>query len=282
MHLGTFNLLDLLVPLWQGVFNHKKNDPPSNWPWAILHSDTWETHGRDITAATPFLPGSFDQPPHNIAKKINSGYKAWEWLLYLYGLAPALLYGVLLEPYYSHFCKLALYYQGRVDQLHFCWQSIHALLHLTAEVTRIGPPVCSSQWTMEYTIRNLGKEIRQPSNLYANLSQCGLLRCQVNTLIAMIPDLDPPSPPLPCGTIDLGQGYALLCAQDRYNCLMCPHEAGALLHYLRSMVADGTNWCLKVTRWAHLQLPNGQVARSWWKEALKPLGKCRMAHNMKV
>ena len=42
---------------------------------------------------------------------------------------------------------------------------------------------------MECTIGNLGEEIRQPSNPYANLSQRGLLRCQVNALTAMIPDL---------------------------------------------------------------------------------------------
>jgi hypothetical protein len=114
----------------------------------------WESHGRDVAAATPYLPGSFDRPPRNIAEKINSGYKAWEWLLYLYGLAPALLFDILPEPYYSHFCKLVramriiqqhrisasdliladtllrsfayefetLYYQRRQDQLHFCRQ----------------------------------------------------------------------------------------------------------------------------------------------------------------
>ncbi len=61
-----------------------------------------------------------------------------------------------------------LYYQRKVGRLHFCRQSIHALLHLAPEVTRIGPPICSSQWTMERTIGNLGEEIRQPSNPYAN------------------------------------------------------------------------------------------------------------------
>src|SRR5882762_3782770 len=40
-------------------------------------------------------------------------------------------------------------WQRRVGRLHFCRQSIHALLHLAPEVTRIGPPICSSQWTME-------------------------------------------------------------------------------------------------------------------------------------
>ena len=318
MHLGTFNLADLLVSLWRGTLDHDVDDPPSSWPWAVLHGVVWETHGKAVAAATPFLPGSFDRPPRNIAEKINSGYKAWEWLLYLYGLAPALLYEILPDPYYSHFCKLVhamhvihqhhihvsnlklagkllesfvqefeqLYYQRRVDCLHFCRQSIHALLHLAPEVTRIGPPICSSQWTMERTIGNLGEEIRQPSNPYANLSQRGLLRCQVNALTAMIPDLRPPTcPSLPRGAIDLGQGYILLRARDRYERLMRPQEAGALLRYLGSRpdsASTNADWCPKVTRWARLRLPNGQVARSLWKEALKPLGKLRTARNVKV
>ncbi|KJA18806.1 hypothetical protein HYPSUDRAFT_144447 [Hypholoma sublateritium FD-334 SS-4] len=320
MHLGTFNLSDLLVMLWRGAFDHDTDDPPSNWPWAVLNGETWETHGRDVAAATPFLPGSFDRPPRNIAEKINSGYKAWEWLLYLYGLAPALLYGILPEPYYSHFCKLVramriiqqhhiraddlklagnllrsfveefetFYYQRRVSRLHFCRQSIHALLHLVPEVTRIGPPICSSQWTMERTIGNLGEEIRQPSNPYANLSRRGLLRCQVNALTAMIPDLGPPAPSLPRGAVDLGQGYILLRARDRYDRSMRPPEASALLHYLARRAGaerysvGNSSWCPKITRWARLQLPNGQVARSRWKESLKPLGKIRTARNVKA
>jgi hypothetical protein len=319
MHLGTFNLSDLLVGLWRGTLDYDMDDLPSSWPWAVLNGEVWETHGRDVAAATPFLPSTFDRPPRNIAEKNNSGYKAWEWLLYLYGLGPALLYGVLPEPYYSHFCKIVcamhiihqhhicaddlklagnllesfvqefetFYYQQRVGRLHFCRQSIHALLHLAPEVTRIGPPICSSQWTMERTIGNLGEEIRQPSNPYANLSQRGLLRCQVNALTEMIPDLGPPPPSLPQGAIDLGQGYVLLPAQDRYDHLMRPQEAGALSHYLGgSAAADGSSvncdWCPKVTIWARLRLRNGQVARSLWKESLKPLGKLRTARNVKV
>lgn len=141
---------------------------------------------------------------------------------------------------------------------------------------------------MEHTIRNLGEEIRQPSNPYANLSQCGLLQCQVNALTAMIPDLGPPPLSLPRGAIDLGQGYILLRAQDRYERLMHPQEAGALLRYLSNTIAEGSSvnincdWCPKVTRWARLRLPNGQVARSCWKESLKPLGKLRTARNVKV
>ncbi|KJA24703.1 hypothetical protein HYPSUDRAFT_135758 [Hypholoma sublateritium FD-334 SS-4] len=317
MHLGTFNLADLLLSLWRGTLDHDTGDLPSDWPWAVLNGETWETHGKDVASATPFLPGSFDRPPRNIADKINSGYKAWEWLLYLYGLAPALLYKILPEPYYSHFCKLVramriihqyhirvddlqlannllksfveeyetLYYQRKVGRLHFCRQSIHALLHLAPKVTRIGPPICSSQWTMERTIGNLGEEIRQPSNPYANLSQRGLLRCQVNALKAMIPDLGPPQVSLPRGSIDLGDGYILLRAQDRYERLMHPQEATALLHFFDTTAAARSlvnrYWCPKVTRWARLRLPNGQVARSRWKECLKPLGKLRTARNVK-
>ncbi|KAF8869902.1 hypothetical protein CPB84DRAFT_1693643 [Gymnopilus junonius] len=316
MHLGTFNLADLLVSLWRGVMDHDVDDPPSSWPWAVLTGDIWETHGKDVASATPFLPGSFDRPPRNIAEKINSGYKAWEWLLYLYGMAPALLYGILPEPYYSHFCMLVwgmrimqqhhicsddlkiagsffesfvqkfetLYYQRKVGRLHFCRQSIHALLHLAPEATRIGPPICSSQWTMERTIGNLGEEIRQPSNPYANLSQRGLLRSQVNALTAMIPELGPPAPSLPRGAIDLGEGYALLRAQDRYGRLMQPQEATALLRYLGSTALSGSRsvtWSPKIIRWARLRLPNGQVARSRWKESLKPLRKLRTARNVK-
>jgi hypothetical protein len=244
----------------------------------VLHGETWEAHGRDVAAATPFLPSSFDRPPHNIAEKINSGYKAWEWLLYLYGLAPALLYGVLPEPYYSHFCKLvraiciiqqrciladdlllagnllqsfvqdfeALYYQGRVDTyisvdkvyMHYFTSLLKSQESVHLYVLHSGP------WNIPRESR--GRDL----TAFQSLSQRGLLRCQVNALKAMIPDLDPPPPALPRGVIDLGQPYALLRAQDRYARLMRPQEADALLRYLGGVTAGSGNWCPKVTRWA--------------------------------
>ncbi len=301
----------------RGVLDHDRLDPPTNWPWAVLQGDIWESHGRDVAAATPYLPGSFDRPPRNIAEKINSGYKAWEWLLYLYGLAPALLFGILPDPYYSHFCKLVrgmriiqqynitasdlvlannllqsfahefevLYYQRREDRLHFCRQSIHALLHLASEVTRIGPPICSSQWTMERTIGNLGEEIRQPSNPFANLSQRGLLRCQVNALIAMVPVLKPNQCDLPRGAVDLNEGYVLLRAKDRYSRHMKDREITALKAYIRARNQSAfpslqEDWSPKITRWARLRLPSGQIARSRWKESLKPINKIRVFQEM--
>ena len=297
MHLGTFNLSDLLLPLWRGLFDHDQLDRPSDWPWAVLHGDIWEAHGIAVAAATPYLPGSFDRPPRNIAEKISSGYKAWEWLLYLYGLAPALLFGILPEPYYSHFCKLVramriiqqyrinsadliladhlfrsfahefelLYYQRREDRLHFCRQSVHALLHLASEVTRIGPPICSSQWTMERTIGNLGEEIKQPSNPFANLSQRGILRCQTNAFMAMFPSFRSLESNIPRGALDLGGDYVLLRAQDRYSRPMKDAEAAAFRMYIRihhSLTNFGNEWPPKIVRWARLRLPNGQIVRS--------------------
>ena len=192
---------------------------------------------------------------------------------------------IIAQDFLQHFAHEfeILYYQRRIDRLHFCRQSIHALLHLAPEVTRLGPPICSSQWTMERTIGNLGEKIQQPSNPYANLSQRGLLRCQVNALMAIIPDLQRTPPVLPRGGLDLGEGFSLLRAQDRYDRIMRPCEARALVTFFRNLhgVEIGSD-CLKITRWARLRLPNGQVARSRWKEAQKPLNKVRMSRNVKV
>ena len=315
MHLASLNIPDLLINLWRGVFDCDKKDDRATWDWAVLHGPTWEAHGKQVASATPYLPGSFDRPPRNPAEKISSGYKAWEFLLYLYGLGPGVFYNILPEKYWRHFCKLVfgirvmsqysiktedinkahqallefvvefevLYYQRRPERLHFVRQSIHALTHLGPEALRIGPAACSSQWTMERTIGNLGREIRQPSNPFANLSQRGLLRCQVNVIKAMVPDLQRPTTNLPQGAKEVGDGYILLRARDRIHRPMRDCETIALRNYLESiaMSLDG-NYSPSIVRWARLRLPNGQVARSSWKEKLKPLTKLRMARNVKV
>ena len=93
-----------------------------------------------------------------------------------------------------------------------------------------------------------------------NLSQCGLLSCQVNALTAMIPDLSPSSPSLPQGAIDLGQGYVLLHAQDRYNCLMHPQEAGVISAGQQQMstvtgvqrLPNGLSFDFEMVRWLGL------------------------------
>jgi len=46
---------------------------------------------------------------------------------------------------------------------------------------------------MERTIGNLGQEIRQPSNPFANLAQHALQWSQVNAFKSIYPKLDPKS-----------------------------------------------------------------------------------------
>jgi hypothetical protein len=141
--------------------------------------------------ATPYLPSSFGRVPRNSAEKVNSGYKAWEFLIYLFGLGPALFRSILPERYWLTFCKLThgiqllyqlklspehvkegnrllcefhkefedLYVQRCPEQIHFLRHSIHLLIHIGPETVHAGPLGCYAQWTMETAIGNLGDEI---------------------------------------------------------------------------------------------------------------------------
>lgn len=109
-------------------------------------------------------------------------------------LSLALAYQLILE-----FCIEfeILNYQWKVEWLHFVCQSIHVLLHLVPKVFQVGPLSYFAQWVVECTIGNLGQEIKQPSNPYANLVKQGLFQAHINTLKAMILDLEPESPQIP-------------------------------------------------------------------------------------
>ena len=203
MHLVSINIPDLLIGLWRGTFECDKDDNRSTWDWAVLRGNTWTTHGQAVASMTPYLPGSFDRPPRNPAEKINSGYKAWEFLMYLFGLGPGLFYKILPRQYWKNYCKLVfavrilhqygissqhlraafkailefviefeeLYYQRKISRIHFVRPSLHTLIHAAPEVLRVGPGMIASQWTMERAIGDIGGEIRLPSKPYANLSQ---------------------------------------------------------------------------------------------------------------
>ena len=166
----------------------------------------------------PYLPGSFDCPPHSPVEKINSGYKVWEFLLYIYVLGPGLFYHFLLKKYWLNLCWLVsgirnlqqfeispkqlwqlhhslltfvlefkqLYYQHHTNQLHFVRPCVHTLIHMAPKVHHIGPAIIASQWTMEWAIGNLRSEIQQPSNPFVNLLQCASLHCQINALNCQI------------------------------------------------------------------------------------------------
>ncbi|KAJ2979704.1 hypothetical protein NUW54_g11102 [Trametes sanguinea] len=92
MHLVCLNLTELIMGLLRGSLTCEDPDDRATWVWAVFADrEVWQTHGRLVGNATRYLPGSFDRPPRNPAEKISSGYKAWEFLLYVYGLLPGLL-----------------------------------------------------------------------------------------------------------------------------------------------------------------------------------------------
>ncbi|KAJ8516333.1 hypothetical protein ONZ45_g6338 [Pleurotus djamor] len=179
MHLDGLNLPDLLLGLFRGRNDLvSPTDRVTSWDWAVLRDkDTWETHGKLVANAKPYLPKDIERPPRNPAEKISSGYKASKYIVYLYGLCPALLYDLLPVVYWKHFCKLVraphllsqrsmsseslaladelllsycidfehLYYRRRMDRLHFVPPSIHFLLHRALETQRVGPMALLAQ-----------------------------------------------------------------------------------------------------------------------------------------
>lgn len=313
MHLFALNLTDLFLSLWRGTMQCDPDDDKSTWDWMVLVGDVWKKHGEDVAKAAKHLPNSFDKPPRNPAEKINSGYKAQEFLNYLYVLGPALLRDILPKKYWQHFCKFVagvrivwqrkiprdqlqrahklfcevvldferLYYQRKESRLQFCRQSMHALVHTVPETVRVGPGGYRSQWTMERTIGNLGEEIKQHSNAYANLSQRGVRRCRTNALAAMIPSLFPEKS-LPAGAEDLGNGFVLLRARDEFHQVVDGEYGTAILTFLEEEEGEAAKegWLPRVARWACLRLPNGQIVRSVWKEA--KMTTVRPSRNIKV
>ncbi|KAG2115095.1 uncharacterized protein F5147DRAFT_548443, partial [Suillus discolor] len=81
---------------------------------------------------------------------------------------------------------------------------------------------------MERMIGNLGQEICQPSNPFANLSQEVVRRCHINTLLSIMPELDNLHQGLPNGSVDLGDGYVLLRKRERYAKLPDGADAQAI------------------------------------------------------
>ena len=137
---------------------------------------------------------------------------------------------------------------------------------------------------MERTIGNLSEEIKQHRDPYINISEWGVRCCQVNALKAIIPDLEPVGNLLPHGSEDVGGGFILLRALDRTTRKVSnPFESIAIHKYLErdgEILTD--RWEAYTRRWAHVRLPNGQVAQSLWKEIKKSLDKLRTSRNLKV
>ena len=139
---------------------------------------------------------------------------------------------------------------------------------------RVGPGAYSTQFTMECMVGDLGQEIWQPSNPFANLAQHALRRSQVNALKSIYPDLDPKAGfHLPRSATDLGNGYIALRPRDRYPAQI-PEPAAEILSQAVNLS--------KIRQWGRVCLPNGQIARSLWSEKRRTGQKIRVSCNVKV
>ncbi|KAJ3533550.1 hypothetical protein NM688_g7267 [Phlebia brevispora] len=316
MHLVSLNLPELLLKLWRGTMDCDKDDEKDTWDWVCLTGEDWKTHRKNIAATRPYLLNSFDRPPRNLAEKMNSGYKAIEFLMYLFGLGPAMMKGTMPEPYWLNYCKLVhgvrllhqrvihkdqlkeahklliefceeyecLYYRRNSARLHFVRYSIHALIHMACETRRIGPYIILSQWTMERLIGELVRELRQLSNLYRNLSERALRRAQISTLLGMYPKLER-AKPLPRSAIPLSDGYVLLRPAEKRPTKVLLAEMDIVLDFARNAPSISqhipTAWfdCLTILRWGRITLPNRQIGRSTWLEERRE--NPRIASNIK-
>ncbi|KAG2738243.1 hypothetical protein P692DRAFT_201858104 [Suillus brevipes Sb2] len=307
MHFSGANMASLFTDLWCGVADcHAVTDSVADWDWAVLVRDTWEAHGKAVAATHTHLPGSFDVPPRNPAEKMHSFYKAREFITWLFGIGPGLLYGILPPMYFQHYCKFVrglrimsqyrittaemleacicfseweeeferIYYQRRVDRIHFVRPCVHLANHLAAEGTRVGAPCCSSQWTLERTIGDIEFDLRQPSNAMSNFTEICVTRCRVNALKAMLPQFQTSDALHPRGSFDVGNGYVLLRARDRKPRRMPTAQATLISNFLGRPAPP-------IRRWSRLRLPHGQIARSAWKETESSAEFIRISRNVK-
>lgn len=322
MHLASLNLTEVYWGLWCGTIKSAPTDDKRTWDWYTLDpdGDVWKAHGAQVAAATQHIPSSFGRPPRDPAKKMNSSYKAVEWQNYAYGLAPAMLLGIIPDKYWRNYCKVVsgirtfhqyktlredlvaaskildqhtmefelLYYQRRADRLHFVRQSHHAVTHLGPETHRIGSYPCTSAFLMERMIGILTAEIRLHSGdkVYANLGRRGARCAQVNALKAIIPSLsyeDLEQDKQPNGSVTLEDGYVLLRARERTAHTMSTSHASALRALCtQEGRAVAETWNPYIRRWSRLRLPNGQVARSAWGELARTSRQVRRSRNIKV
>jgi hypothetical protein len=108
MHLSVLNNPDLFIKLFTGKLDVYEPDDRASWDWAIFYCKPtlWSVHSKTVSKSVPFIPSCIGHAPWDPSKNINSGYKAWEFQLYVYGLCPMLLWHLLPQQYWHTFCKL--------------------------------------------------------------------------------------------------------------------------------------------------------------------------------
>jgi hypothetical protein len=153
------------------------------------------------------------------------------------------------------------------------------LTHLARETNRLGPLCLSSQWTMERVIGFFGLLLRQPSNPFRNLAKQAERVGISNALFAMWPELEVRKEN-PRGSMDLGDGYLLLGPKDITSpYLLSPPEQAALDAFFCNFPDVDKR---SAYRWGRLKIPDGQIARSRWKETECCSDMARTDRNIKV
>ena len=93
---------------------------------------------------------------------------------------------------------------------------------------------------------------------------------------------------VPRGSQDVGEDYLFLRALDCSYTSARPAEARVFFDFFSrtapGLVEGQNRWVFqyKLRCWARMRLPNGMVARSAWKESMKPLNRLRMARCVKA
>lgn len=167
MHLVSLNIPSHLVSIWRNSSELKLTYKNETKPDFIILDDNeiWQEHGKAVVCTHPHFPDSFDRLPRDPSKKINSGYKAIEWMNYFWVLGPALFRTVLPGYLWQHYCKLVcgirllhqrsiteeelkrahnllteweinfelFYYQRWANRLHLIRPCLHAVVHAARE-----------------------------------------------------------------------------------------------------------------------------------------------------
>ncbi|KAH9026426.1 hypothetical protein EDB85DRAFT_1868956, partial [Lactarius pseudohatsudake] len=115
----------------------------------------------------------------------------------------------------------------------------------------IGPLACYAQWTLETAIGNLGQEIHQDCDLFANLTQQAI-RFKVGSVKRLSHSV--------C-THEFGCGYIFLpCCKELPLPLTEDEHTTFKIYWREQGWLNVDLWPNTVCRWVKLRLPNGQMA----------------------
>ena len=131
---------------------------------------------------------------------------------------------------------------------------------------------------MEQVIGIFGSLIKQPSNPFANLAEQAKKVAEVNALISMWLSLERVKKDLR-GSINIGSGYVLLGLKDTQPHLLSAAETDTFNHFYSNL---GSVTRRSVYQWTRLQIPNGKIACSFWKEVICTSNGARTDCNVKV